>query len=821
MDSKELIHPENENIISQEVNSGVSEETQRHATEELPANVENDVVLSSGVTETAEEIATEEPSETVVEAIVDTATTEQPSETAVEATVDTATTEQPSETVVEATVDTATTEQPSETVVEATVDTAITEQPSETVVEATVDTVITEQPSEITSEVAGEIKEDPVVTNAETMMEDIESAQHDLVHGEEDTDDTSKNEDDIEKITAEYEALSAEEAVAVLSEVVADTDYNKIKHRVGILKSKLLNVLKSHRQEQLAAFLQSGGNKEEFEASPVAWEDRFNAAMQLFKDNKNRFMEALEAEKQRNLEAKKDIIEGLKKLVETENNLKVLNDNFKEFQEQWKSIGAVPQNESANLWQNYHFYVEKFFDILRINKELRTLDLKKNLEQKIKLCEKAESLLLLESVSDSFKALQELHNEWKEIGPVPEDKKEEIWERFKTASDQINIRRKEFYDRIFAEQQNNYNAKVVLCEQAEELVSAESQSIRDYKEISDKLTELLKMWKTLGPAPVKLNEGIWQRFRETLDKFFQEKKDYFQGVKDEQMQNYNRKLDIAIRAEAVSIRTDWKDATTELLQLQKEWKEIGAVPHKYSQIVWKRFRTACDKFFEAKSHYFSDARQQETENLEKKENLIERIKTHIFGTNKAENLEVLKAFQREWTEIGFVPKKVKEKLYNSYREAINKCFNELKLNPEDLRHDRFKSKIETILSNPNAGKILDKEKRFLTSKVEKLKEDIRLWENNLGFFVHSKNADLLKSEFLKKIEAAKAEMKDLEYRIRVMKNPPKSDKDKKEDPVSETEIADKAKESIPDVEDNAATIPDENTNNLLPEESNS
>ena len=351
-----------------------------------------------------------------------------------------------------------------------------------------------------------------------------------------------------------------------------------------------------------------------------------------------------------------------------------------------------------NLWQNYHFYVEKFFDILRINRELKDLDLKKNLEQKIKLCEQAESLLLQDSVKQSFKELQDLHEKWKEIGPVPEDKKEELWERFKNASDQINQRRREHYEQIYAEQQNNYNAKVVLCEKAEEFTAQPATNAKEFNAISDQLTELLKVWKTLGAAPPKVNEEIWNRFKGTLDKFFEKKKEFFGKIKDEQQTNYNMKVNLAIRAEAIAKRTDWRAATDEILQLQKEWKEIGATSRKHSEAIWKRFRSACDQFFEAKSNYFNNAQEIEAENLKKKEELIERLKNHAFGADRNENLEAIKAYQREWTEIGFVPKKEKDRIYAAYREALDQRFADLKISAEDRKRDNYRSRINNILS---------------------------------------------------------------------------------------------------------------------------
>ncbi|HPE40962.1 MAG TPA: DUF349 domain-containing protein [Bacteroidales bacterium] len=605
------------------------------------------------------------------------------------------------------------------------------------------------------------------------MMEDIEQTQS--PEDEEDEEDDSNNQDkemlSLEEIEKEYAPLTFEELIAELQTIVGEENINKTKVRVGVIKTLVLDKIKELKKQKLDAFIEEGGNKEDFVYEPSELEHHFNQALQIFKTNKNRYVENLEAQKIKNLEAKNSIIDGLRELIENETNLKVLNDKFKEFQEKWREVGPVPQSESTNLWQNYHFQVEKFFDILRINKELRTLDLRKNLELKIKLCETAESLILQESINKSFKQLQQLHDEWKEIGPVPDDKKDEVWERFKNASSQVNQRRREYYDVIFTEQQNNYNAKVVLCEQAEELIATPANSVKEMNAVSEKLTELLKMWKSLGHAPNKLNDEIWTRFKSVLDSFFQTKKEYFQKIKDVQIQNYNLKLNLAIQAEAIANRTDWKQATDDMIKLQKEWKEIGATPKRHSDAIWKRFRAACDKFFEAKSYYFSNAKSIEAENLIKKEDLIKQILEHQFTEDKNENLEVMKNFQRAFLELGHVPIKDKDRIYEEFRSAVNKRFSDLKMSMEDVKKGNFKSKLDHILNNPNADKILDKERRFLSNKLQQLKDDIALWENNLGFFANSKNADLLKAEFEKKIESAKEEVKELQYKIKMMNQP--------------------------------------------------
>lgn len=725
MESQELLHPNTDENQNQEVNPGTSMEGQ--TVENTDANN-----ATEAVAEPAAEVENAEPAAPKAEEI-------------------------PAETVVE----------PATEVAAPQAETTPTEPVAEP--ETVAETPVAETPA------AAETTEQSV----SEMMNEIENTQAPEAENEDEGETVTETMEDVEK---QYEGLDFDQTVGELERVTAELEYDNMKMHVSVLKAKGLELLKAARKALYDKFIADGGNKEDFVAEPTEIEKKFNAALQLFKDKKAAYLEKIEKEKQKNLEEKKGIIEGLRELVESETNLKVLNDKFKELQDKWKEIGPVPQSESNNLWQNYHFYVEKFFDIRRINKELRSLDLKKNLEQKIKLCETAESLLLQDSVNQSFKALQQLHEEWKEIGPVPEDKKDEIWERFKNASDQINQARREYYDKLFEEQQNNYNAKVVLCEQAEELTAGKTvESVKENNEIADKLTELLKMWKTIGPAPLKLNDEVWERFKSTLDKFFTAKKEYFQQVKDEQMQNYNQKLNLAIQAEGIASRTDWKNATDEILNLQQEWKAIGTVPRKYSEQVWKRFRAACDKFFAAKAEYFSNIKEIEADNLKKKEELIEKIMNHEFGDDRAANLDVIKDYQRQWTEIGFVPKKDKDRIYAAYREALDKRFAELKMNSDDVRRSSFRNKIDNILSNPNADRLLDKEKKFLTTKLQQLKDDINLWENNLGFFANSKNADLLKQEFTKKVENAKKEVKELEYKIKMMNAPKKEEEPKQEE----------------------------------------
>jgi hypothetical protein len=337
------------------------------------------------------------------------------------------------------------------------------------------------------------------------------------------------------------------------------------------------------------------------------------------------------------------------------------------------------------LWNNYHFLVEKFFDKVRIGRELRDLDMKKNLDAKIDLCEKAEELLDEKSITKAFKELQKLHEDWKEIGPVPQDKKDEIWERFKAATDKINQIRREHYAKIEEEQSANLEAKKALCEKADELIAEDYTSVNSWQKKSSELSEIFDVWKTIGPAAKKENEEIWQHFRGAMDTFFAKKKEFFSGLKDRQTENLERKTQLCIEAEALMESTEWKAATEQMKKLQEEWKTIGPVPKRHADKIWKRFRAACDTFFNRKNEHFSGRRTEEEANLAAKKALLEEIKAFELGPNRNENMDAIKAFQKRWIEIGFVPMKHKDAINKEYREIIDGLFDTMRKNQNEAR----------------------------------------------------------------------------------------------------------------------------------------
>ena len=593
-----------------------------------------------------------------------------------------------------------------------------------------------------------------------------------------DEDDEDSEEEGEEDSETDLGELTREELVAKLEELVNDEDVLKIKDDVARVKVAFLKLNKEFKHEAYQKMV-AEADEAEGEDAPAKEavvvaddevEEKFKAAFQIYKQNKARFNEQQEKLKTENLEAKNRILEELKALISSEETLKKTYDEFKVLQEQWKAIGMVPKAEVNNLWQNYHFLVEKFFDKVKINKELKDLDMRKNLEAKMELCGKAEELLLETSIIKSFKQLQQYHEEWKEIGPVPQDKKDELWDRFRSATEKINDRRREYYNEMQEAFEQNLAAKTILCETAEQVIGGEYNSIKTWQQGTSQITELLQIWKTLGPAPKKQNNEIWNRFKTSLDTFFNAKKEFYNKLKDQQMHNYNLKLDLCVQAEALRASTDWKNTTRELINMQKEWKDVGPVPRKQSDKVWKRFRSACDEFFQAKSAYFKNVSGHEEENMKLKLELIEKAKAFEVGENRNEAVETLKDFQQQWMGIGHVPIKEKDRLQTEFRALINKHFETLKMESISMGASNYRNRVDRMTKDsPDAGRIVSKERTFVQGKIQQLQDEIKTWENNIGFFAKSKTANLLKQEFEKKIDKAKEELQLMEEKLKMLR----------------------------------------------------
>lgn len=621
------------------------------------------------------------------------------------------------------------------------------------------------------------VQEEPPVAEEKTETEkpaeeeQLSSKDEHLHEDDEDVDDDDDDEfDDLPDHEGEqYEQLSRAELVDMLQHIVNNDDFSEVRSKIAQIKIAFVRKTKQVHTDAYEAFIAEGGNRDEYTPVEDDIEQLFKATIGIYRERRQQFAEELEHLKQKNLDAKNQILEELRNLINSEENLKKTYDEFKALQEKWKEVGVVPKTEVNSLWQSYHFLVEKFFDKVRINKELKDLDLKKNLEAKIELCEKAEELLLEDSVTDSFKVLQKLHEQWKEVGPVPQDKKDEIWDRFKVATDKINSRRREFYDKIHGELQSNLDAKSALIEKAKEELLAPAQSIKDWQEKTLAVNEMFKLWKSIGPAPRKLNDELWLKFKTVLDNFFKSKSEYFTSLKEQQVNNYNLKVELCVQAEAQQNSTDWHKTSREMINLQKEWKKIGPVPRKHADKIWKRFRTACDTFFQAKSAYLSNIRDHEAENLVTKRELISQIEDFSPEADKNENLQAIKDFQRKWMDIGHVPIKEKDKLQADFRKAIDKLMDRLNITNLDMSAASFKSRFEGMKDAPEGQRTIIKEVNFLQGKIQKMSEDMAVWENNIGFLANSKNANILREEFEKKIEKARQEIHLLEAKVKFLR----------------------------------------------------
>ncbi len=574
----------------------------------------------------------------------------------------------------------------------------------------------------------------------------------------------------------DYSALDREGLLAALEQLMTE-EVQQIKGRAQAIRTRFNELNHEVQKAAFEAFLADGGNKDDYQSQNDSVAEQFYALYDRYRARRQQYLEELEQQKKKNLEAKEALLEELRTLVDSEEEqVRTALDRFNEIQERWKAIGEVPRDKMNDLWQNYHFQIEQFFNKLKINRELRALDQKRNLDQKLTLCERAEELIMEPSVTKAFKGLQDLRAQWKEIGPVPAEQNEEIWQRFQNAANQIDERRKEYYEQRKEEFDNNLLAKQALIDKATELTSQRPQNTRQWNDVTAALDELLKVWKTIGPVPREVNEEIWTKFKGMIDRHYAEKKEYFSSIRDEQEVNYQKKVELCLKAEAIAQREDWKKATEELLQLQQEWKEIGAVSRKVSDKLWHRFRGACDTFFAKKGEFFKERRTSESENLAKKETILGELKTHIFGDDREENLSIIKDFQRRWAEVGFVPAADKERLQKEFRGEINRIFEQLKISAREAEETAYRERLRNI--GGDAKRFVSSEKQELHDKIEKLRNDLNLWENNLGFLASSKQADLLKQEFEKKMQGARQQIALLQAKLRILNEAEKNEEQK-------------------------------------------
>jgi hypothetical protein len=566
----------------------------------------------------------------------------------------------------------------------------------------------------------------------------------------------------------DYSGYTKKELVDTLGLIIENRLPAEIRSDIDRIKVFFYKKLKQEAEERMSKFLESGGKSEDYRVWVDPAEARVKHLLEKYKEKKSDFNKVQEAEKYENLKKKYDIIDKIKELVNREESINKTFHEFRFLQNEWHAIGVVPQNALKDLWENYHHNVEIFYDYIKINKELRDLDLKKNLEAKVQLCEKAEELLLEPNPINAFRLLQDFHNQWREIGPVPPESKNEIWERFKEATSQINKRHHEYFEKQKDEQRKNLEAKIALCEEVEAINLVEIKNFKEFDDKADKVVAHQKMWRTIGFAPKKQNNRVYQRFRDACDNFFEKKRGFYANNKEIQQNNLQLKIELCIQAEALQDSTEWKATSDAMIKLQKEWKEIGPVPRKQSEKSWKRFRKACDHFFNRKSQHFAELDTSYGDNLQAKIAVIDELEKFEPGADVQAAFERLKELQRKWTEIGFVPFNKKDEITNKYRNALNKEFDKLKIGDDDKSILKYKTKLESLKTNPKALRKIRNEREKFFTKIKQLENDIVLWENNIGFFAKSANADTMIREVEEKIENAKKMIKTLEEKVKMI-----------------------------------------------------
>jgi hypothetical protein len=574
--------------------------------------------------------------------------------------------------------------------------------------------------------------------------------------------------DNIELPEVDYSGYSKHELVETLGLIIENRPAVEIRDDVDRIKALFYKKLKLESDERKHAFLEAGGKIEEYKSWVDPDDARVKHLLEKYKEKKTDYNKVQEAEKYENLKKKYDIIDQIKDLVNREESINKTFHDFRSLQNEWHSIGVVPQSSLKDLWENYHHYVEIFYDYIKINKELRDLDLKKNLEAKVLLCERAEELMLEPNAINAFRNLQDYHNQWREIGPVPQESKNDIWERFKEATSQINKRHHDYFEKQKDDQRKNFEAKIALCEEVEAINLLEMKNFKDFDERAEKVVELQKMWRTLGFAPKKQNNKVYQRFREACDAFFEKKRGFYADNKEIQLNNLQLKTELCIQAEQLQESTEWKTTSDALIKLQKEWKEIGPVPRKQSERSWKRFRKACDYFFNKKAEFFATLDTSYEDNLKAKQAIIVELEKFESGSDVHAAFERLKELQRKWTDIGFVPFNMKDEITNKYRNALNKEFDKLKIGDEDKSILKYRTKLDSLKTNPKASRKVRNERDKFFTKIKQLESDIVLWENNIGFFAKSTNADTMIKEVEEKIESAKKLIKTLEEKVKMI-----------------------------------------------------
>ena len=555
---------------------------------------------------------------------------------------------------------------------------------------------------------------------------------------------------------------------AVLERVreIAHNEEAPQKEEVDYLKTCFYKLHIAEREAKLKEYIDGGGDPEQYQITPDPDEEAFKAEMLLIKEKRQQLFKELEQEKQDNLQKKLDIIEKIKAMVTSPEEANKSYKEFKALQDAWRDIKNVPAERANELWRNYQLYVEQFYDLLKLNSEAREYDFKKNLEAKTHLCEAAEKLAEEDDVISAFHQLQKLHQEYRETGPVSKELREEIWNRFKAASTVVNKRFQQHYDNLRAKEEENLAKKTALCEKVEAIVAEENKGSADWERRTKEIIELQTEWKTIGFAPQKMNVKIFERFRAACDDFFGRKAEFFKNLKEQFKVNADKKRALIEKAKALQDSTDWKSTSDKLINLQKEWKTIGMVPKKLGDQLWDEFLGTCNKFFEARNAAGAGTRSEERENLEKKRDVIERLK--VAAQEAGDGLqERVQKLVEEYQSIGHVPYKEKDKLYEEYHAVLDKLYKDLNITVAKRRLSKFKDSLKQVAERGENA--LDNERARLMRQYEQLKSEVQTYENNLGFLnASSKKGNSLIDEMNRKVQKLKDEVQLVRDKIKAI-----------------------------------------------------
>lgn len=550
--------------------------------------------------------------------------------------------------------------------------------------------------------------------------------------------------------------LTKEEILNRLQALV-DAPIETVRGEVESLKQAYYKIRRNEVDELRKAFVEQGGDEKDFTAPEDTQENFLKELLGSYKEKKAAYLAEEEKQKAENYEIKLQLIEQLKMLCESQDDFNKLYNEFKDIQQKWKEIKLVPEEHANELWKEYQTYSEAFYDLIKINNQFRDYDFKKNLELKTALCEAVEKLQDEKDIISAFHQLQKLHQQWREIGPVAKELREELWGRFKAASTVINKRHQQHFENLKAKEQENLVAKTAICEEIEGIDYAALQTFKDWDEKNNEVLALQQKWRTIGFTPKKHNTKIFERFRAACDVFFTKKTEFYKSIKAEMEKNLEKKRALCEKAEALKDSTDWKGTTEKMIALQKEWKTIGQVTRRHSDSIWKRFITACDYFFDNKNKNVSSQKSEEQTNLEAKKALIEKVKTMDESLDTEEAITMLKEWIAEWNEIGHVPFKEKDKVYKAFHEAVDAQFDRLKVDQRDRRMKSYRNNVSEM-AGKGKGKLYSERDRLMRT-YERMKNDLQTYENNIGFLtISSKGGSGLVKEMERKIEKLKAEM---------------------------------------------------------------